>query len=257
MAADENNETNESPFTRPGFIVSAVVVAVVLVLGAILGTVGIVNATRDEPTAVPATTTSEGKSEEPSEPAEGPAAGASICGLKGEALEGTVEEAPAAQWEFQGTIGYPTSEEFGPGKTDENGVRSCFQHSPDGALFMAANAAAQGSDPETAEAWLRYALADGPVRDALLSESEGVTATEGVRLQVAGFRVLNYDGDTATVDLIIEGSAEGQEVTMSAVYSLVWEGGDWKLAADDASSPVDFATITDTSGYVMWGPNGG
>lgn len=257
MAADESNETSESPFTRPGFIVSAVVVAVVLVLGAILGTVGIVNATRDEPTAVPATTTAEEELEEPSEPAEEPAAGASICGLNGKVLEGTVDEAPAAEWEFQGTIGYPTSKEFGPGKTEESGVRSCFQHSPEGALFMAANGAAQASDPETAEAWLRYALADGPTREALLADGGGVTATEGIRLQVAGFRLLNYDGETATVDLVIEGSAQGQEVTMSAVYSLVWEEGDWKLAADDGSAPVDFAAITDTSGYVMWGPNGG
>jgi hypothetical protein len=251
--------TNEkkSPFTRPGFIVSAVVVALLLVLGAILGTVGILDATRDEPAAAPTATTPEEKARQPREVAQEPAAGASICGLNGEVLEGTVDEAPAAEWEFQGTVGYPTSSVYGPGKTDVNEVRSCFERSPEGALFMAANAVAQGSDRNTAEAWIHYALAEGPGRDALLSESVGSTATEGVRLQVAGFRVLSYDGATATVDLLIEGSAEGQNVTMSAVYFLVWENGDWKLSAEDSSAPVDFAAVADSSGYVPWGPNGG
>lgn len=247
MAADENNETSESPFTRPGFIVSAVVVALVLVLGAILGTVGIVNATRDEPTVAPATTTSEEESEQPSEPA----VGASICGLEGEVLEGTVDEAPAAEWEFQGTIGYPTSKEFGPGKTDATGVRSCFQHSPEGALFMAANAAAQGSDPATAEEWLRYALSDGAGRDALLDEGGEATGSEGTRVQITGYKVLNYDGDTAQVDLLATATSQGQSADISSVYYLAWEDGDWKLDTNTAT-PLDVGTAVDTSSYTPW-----
>lgn len=250
-------QEEQSPFTRPGFIVSAVVVALVLVLGAILGTVGIVNATRDEPTAAPTTTTSEKGAAKPSEPAEEPAGGASICGLEGEVLEGTVEKAPAADWEFQGTVGYPTSSEYGPAKTDETGVRSCFQRSPEGAVLMATNGMAQGSDPETAESWLRYALAEGPARDALLAESEETTSGDGVRLQLVGFRVLNYDGDRAVVDLAIEGSGDGQTITMSAVYTLIWEAGDWKLEAKNPEAPVDYSTIPDASGYVEWGPDNG
>lgn len=240
----------ESPFTRPGFIVSAIVVGVVLVLAAILGTVGVVNATRDEPTAAPTDTTSEAP-EESEEPAEEPAAGASICGLTGEVLEGTVEEAPAAEWEFQGTIGYPTSSEYGPGKTDENGVRSCFQHSPEGALFMAANAAAQGSDPQTAESWLRYALSEGPGRDALLAEGGEVTGSDGTRVQITGYRILNYDGMTAEVDLLASATSQGQSVELSSVYYLTWEDGDWKLNSD-VGTPLDVGTAVDAAGYTPW-----
>lgn len=247
-----DDESDQSPFTRPGFIVSAIVVGVVLVLGAILGTVGVVNATRDQPTAAPPPTTSE-TTEEP----EKPAASASICGLEGEVLEGTVEEAPSTDWEFQGTISYPTSSEYGPGQTDENGVRSCFHRSPEGALFMAANATAQGSDPATAEPWLRYVLAEGPGREELLSEGGDATGTEGARLQITGFRVLNYDGETATIDLAIDGTAEGQAITMSAVYSLIWEDGDWKLSTESGEAPVDFASINDVAGYVQWESNDG
>lgn len=252
MAADENNEKSESPFTRPGFIVSVVVLAVVLVLGAILGTLGIVNATREEPTAAPATTTSEEESEEPSEPAEEPAAGASICGLKGEVLEGTVDEAPAAQWEFQGTINYPTSKEFGPGKTDENEVRSCFQHSPEGALFMAANAMSQSSYPETYEPWLDYALSEGPNREAMLAEDADSSDMQGTRMQITGYRVLDYSGDAATIDLLASVTTEGQSADVSAVLYLVWENGDWRVDSNQAEG-VDVGTATSTSGYTTWG----
>lgn len=252
MAADESNETSESPFTRPGFIVSAVVVALVLILGAILGTVGVLNATRDEPTAAPATTTSEEGSEEPSEATEETAAGASICGLKGEVLEGTVGEAPAAEWEFQGTIGYPTSEEFGPGKTDESGVRSCFQHSPEGALFMAANAMSQSSYPETYEPWLRYALSEGPNREALLAEDAAPSDMQGTRMQITGYQVLDYSGDAATIDLLASVTTEGQTAEVSAVMHLVWENGDWRVDSNQAEG-ADVGTATSTAGYTAWG----
>ncbi|WP_422117711.1 hypothetical protein [Brachybacterium sp. UNK5269] len=253
MAADENNENNESPFTRPGFIVSAVVVALVLVLGAILGTLGIVNATRDEPTTAPTVTASEDDPQQSSKPAEEPepAAGASICGLKGEVLEGTVEEPPAAEWEFQGTIGYPTSSKYGPGKTDENGVRSCFQHSPEGALFMAANAMAQSSYPETYEPWLRYALSEGPNREAMLSEDAEPSDMAGTRVQITGFRVLDYSGTAATIDLLASVTTEGESAEVSAVLHLVWEDGDWRLDSNQAEG-VDVGTAPSTGGYTAW-----
>lgn len=246
------SEEQQSPFTRPGFIVSAVVVAVVLVLGAIVGTVGVVNATRDEPTAAPTTTSSEEGTERPSEPTEEPAAGASVCGLEGEVLEGTVDEAPAAEWEFQGTIGYPTSDEFGPGKTDENGVRSCFQHSPEGALFMAANAMSQSSYPETYEPWLRYALSEGPNREALLAEDAAPSDMQGTRMQITGYQVLDYSGDAATIDLLASVTTEGQSAEVSAVMRLVWENGDWRVDSNQAEG-VDVGTATSTAGYTAWG----
>ena len=240
-------QEEQNPFTRPGFIVSAVVVALVLVLAAVLGTVSVVNASRDEPTAAPSTTSPEQESEQPDEST----TAASVCGLEGEVLEGTVDEAPAAEWKFQGTTGYPSSEEFGPGRTDENGVRSCFQHSPEGALFMAANATTQGSDPATAEPWLRYAVSEGPNREALLAEGGEVSGSEGTRIQITGFRVLSYDGKTAEVDLLASVTAQGQAAEMSSVYYLVWEDGDWKIDSS-AATPLDVGTAVDTSAYTTW-----
>lgn len=249
MATDDNEQ---SPFTRPGFIAAAVLVALVVVLGIVIA---IVNATRSDdpdPTPEPSSpspTTSTAPTSEPSNVA----GGASVCGLEGEDLTGTLSTAPGAEWAYQGTTAYPTSAEFGPGDTDGDGVRYCFQHSPTGALFAAANAVVQGTDPNTVLAWLTYFVAEGPAREELLASGAGSAGTEGARVQIAGFRVLAYDGETATVDVAVRGSSAGQNVNLSMVYRLIWEAGDWKLQVDDPAAPIDVATIPDLAGYISWG----
>lgn len=245
MATDDDER---GPFTRPGFIAAAVVVALVVVLGIVLV---VVNA-GDEDDPGPTPTSSASTSAAPTPDTTAVAGGESVCGLDEEVLTGTVTVAPEAEWKFQGTIGYPTSSTYGPGDTSSEGARSCFQHSPTGALFMAANAVAQGSDPATSAQWASLALADGRYRDQLLSQVSGGSSSEGTRLSIVGFRVLNYDGSTARVDLGTKVSSGGQNVTMSAVYELVWQGGDWKISSD-VQAPIDAASIPDLAGYITWG----
>ena len=245
----EDNE-QQSPFTRPGFVAATVVIALIVVLGLVIV---IVNMTRDDPDPAPPTSTSaEPTTAAPtSEPPEA-AGGASVCGLPGEVLEGTLTTAPAAEWEYQGTTAYPTSSEFGPGDTSAGGVRFCFERSPEGALFAAANSLVQGSDPSIAEEWLQYIVAEGPFRDQLLADVGSGTTGEGTRLAIVGFRVLAYDGETARIDLAVRGTSQGQTITLSGVYELVWQEGDWKISADVAQ-PLNMATIPDTAGYIAWG----
>lgn len=248
--ATEDNE--QSPFTRPGFIVAAVVIGLIVVLGVVIG---IVNATRDDPD--PASTSSASTTPTSAAPTSTPteaAGGASVCGLDGEVLDGSLSAAPEAEWQYQDTTAYPTSTEFGPAETNADGVRFCFQHSPEGAVFAAANAVVQGSDSETVGAWLEYFLAEGPNRDAVLSQGAGTgTSGQGARVEVAGFRLLAYDGDTARIDVAVRGSAGGQSVNLSMVYTLVWEDGDWKLSVTDPNAPINVANIPDLMGYISWG----
>lgn len=239
----------QSPWTRPGFIVAAVVVVIIVVVGVVLGVRGMSG--NDDATPAP---TSSGDPARPSPTATEAVDGgdASVCGLAGEELSGTVSTAPVAEWAYQGVIAYPTSPEFGPGVADASSVRTCFQHSPEGALFAAANAIAQGSDPATAEPWLNQALSDGANRDRFLSEA-GAQGTSGMRLELVGFRLLAYDGDTARVDLGYQVSGAGQAGAVSAVTELVWQDGDWKVRAD-LEEPLDVAPVPDLAGYVSWGP---
>ena len=117
---------------------------------------------------------------------------------------------------------------------------------------MAANAVSQGSDIGTGTEWAQYALAEGPYRDDLVEQIGTPSSSAGTRLDIAGFRVLAYDGGTARIDLAITGSSDGTPVTLSAVYELVWQDGDWKISAD-TSTPLNLATIPNVAGYISWG----
>lgn len=250
-----NDDTEPTTWTRPSFIAAAIVVAIVVMLGVVLGIRAL---TAEEPrTAQPSAAPASADQPEPpqntAEEQSPPGVGDSICGLDGETLSGTLTAPPTAEWAFQGTTAYPTSEEYGPGQTDVSGARYCFQHSPEGALFMAANAVVQGSDPATATEWGPKVVAEGPYRDQLLGElSTPAADTEtNSRQSIVGFRVLAYDGATARIDVAVRASFE-TTVTVSGVYELVWQGGDWKLSSD-VREPLDVAAIPDLAGYVSWG----
>lgn len=253
MANEQGNTTDDqagggSAFTRPGFLVSAVLIALILVLGVI---VAIRVAGDSSSTTPPPASTSPAAPTSPS-PTASSDAGASVCGLPAGPETGGLTTPPAVTWAFQGTIAYPTSPEFGAGKTAAEGYRYCFQRSPAGAVVMAANALAQGSDPEVGDAWAEYVLGSGRYRNQLADEIGAGTGAEGSRLKIAGFRMLAYDGKTARVDLGVQGSSQNQTLTVSGVYELVWQDGDWKISAD-VEDPLDISTIPDLGGYVPWG----
>ncbi|MGW6132388.1 hypothetical protein ACWFNE_20375 [Cellulomonas sp. NPDC055163] len=244
------NDTEPSPWTRPSFITAAIVVAIVVMLGAALAIRAL---SKDDANAAPPEPTASA-SAEPSPTADDGTAGtdASICGLDGVETTGTVTMAPAAEWAFQGTTAYPTSPEFGPAATTTEGIRHCFQQSPEGALFAAANALVQATDPTHSAAWAGYFVSSGPQRDSILSEAGQPSSDSDVRMNIAGFRMLAFDGDAATVDVAVRGSSDGTAIVGSFVYELVWEAGDWKLDAS-TQTPFKFAAIPDLAGYVAWG----
>ncbi|RRD28999.1 hypothetical protein [Actinomyces bowdenii] len=243
------------PFTRPGFIASALVVALVLVLGAVLG---ILRTAREE--AAPPAGASTGDPV-PAATASTPGpegAGASVCGLGGEALgPARLDAAPQVdRWDYQGTTAYPVSQVYGPAATSAEGYRYCFQRSAEGALLAAAGALATGTDEALARTWIEYFLAPGPYREQLLGEAparaSGAAPEGSARLRIIGFRLLSYTGDRASVDLAVWASTQGREITLSMVYHLQWSDGDWRLSSA-SPAPLDVVTIPDAAGYVSWG----
>lgn len=244
MAADESEQ---SPWTRPGFVAAAIVVALVLVLAAILG----VNALREDDGEEPAPPVATGTPEPtPSETA-GVAGGESVCGLEGVELEGTVTTAPEAEWELIGTTAAPGSPTAGPGVVGASGVRYCFQHTPEGAVLAAANVFAMSAEPTLLHPMMEALAAEGPGRDAVLEATEGVTGSAPpVRVQISGFNVLSYNGQEAVVDVAFSGS----NGTKGAIaYELVWEDGDWKITLrPDGSTPNPPVQLPDHAGYIPW-----
>lgn len=250
MAEDENEQ---STFTKPGFLAGAALVAVLVIAGIVLTVVNVAGGDSDDTAATPAPTSSSASAAPSAEPT-ADAGGTSVCGLRGEELSGTLTTAPDAEWQYQETSAYPSSSDFGPAETSPDGYRYCFQHSPSGALFAASNAVVHAFDNPGDSAWADYFLSEGTYRDELLAApvDEG---TANARLNIVGYRLLSYEGDTARVDVAMRGSAQGQTITASAVYDLVWEAGDWK-ADTRVAEPFSFAVIPDTSGYTLFTAGG-
>ncbi|MCQ1952434.1 hypothetical protein [Arthrobacter sp. zg-Y238] len=250
-------ESEKSRFTRPGFIVGALMVSLIVVLGVLFG-MWQASGNEPEPNSAPpspasssSVTSSAAPTDESSAKAKGGSGGDSVCGLDGEVLSGKIAEAPAAEWEYQGMMSYPTSEKHGPAKTNDAGVRYCFQHSPEGALFTAANAVVQGShDPEGA--FINYFLSlNAPNRSDILGAT-GNSDGSHTRMNIVGFRLLSYEGATAAVDIAARVTSSGKTVYFSGIYNLTWEDGDWKLLPVDGSDPLPFAPIPDLVGYTSW-----
>jgi hypothetical protein len=185
----------------------------------------------------------------------------SVCGLPGSGDQTTLAAAPHVdEWRYENQTlwPYPYSKAYGPGVVAGNGMRSCFSHNPEGALFAASNIAAMTtdqnlmSDPDNAISM----FGKGSQFDRLAAKirqlgSFPVGSATDSRGAPAGFRMLDFTDTEATVDLGFVGTSSGQSVNLSIVYHLVWSDGDWKLRSEK-DIPITSAVVPSFSGYVEW-----
>jgi hypothetical protein len=229
---------DQSPWTRPRFIASA---AVVVVLAAL----GLVYLALPSPSA--------GQAAAPSAPAAAtataiatPQAGQSVCGLPAGDPRYPSVGLPT-KWELLGRVAVPTDPKgIGPGRTD-GPVRTCYQHSPTGALYAAANILGTGLLPGGQTIVLKNLTASTPMRDRLLaSPAAGTSADPSNSAQIGGFKVDSYDPTSATIALGLKLSPAGY---MSMTFFLRWEDGDWKTVPENST----YATgLEDLSDFVPW-----
>jgi len=233
-----NTETR-NPFRGRGFIAAAIVVGVI-VLAAIVVLVASLNRGSDEPVTPPTGRTSSTPTAAASDE--------SVCGLDGFEKTNTLTQAPENDWELVGTVAAPTEPEGAGPAEIVDGLRTCYAHTAEGALFLAVNFSAMGTDASLRDR-LPQLVAPGPGRDALIaagSESSG----SALRAQVAGYKIGSYSAEEATVDLAVNYSS-GELVSLP--LKLVWAEGDWKIQMTDAGKlPLSPAPITSLGGYTPW-----
>lgn len=246
-----NAESDKEPRSKRGLIAAAALVGALILLGVVLAVVNSVNG----PEPVQPSPSTDGRATASTPPVDAEQSNAdSVCGLKGSKSEGTLAEAPAAEWRYDelGTA-YPVNKKYGPAQSDAQSGRTCFQRTPEGAVFAAANAVSQGSAP--APQWSDYFLSERTGgRAALVQDtSNGRGAGSDVRVGVAGFRLLNYTGDAARVEIVVQAVGRGDSVYVSAIYELVWENGDWRWLPSNVNEPLRMAEIPELYGFVIWG----
>lgn len=183
----------------------------------------------------------------------------SSCGLEGYEVSGTVTAAPEVTWDQTGAGMVPKSATAGPAlQDDDTGLRTCYAHTPEGALMFAANM------PSWSQAYLVDAAgavdqyyAEGPGKDYVRELFGGLTrgqiaATNNLYLQIRGFQVIDYTGDSVVISIAsLATDQSGDAGLWSVSTKLVWEDGDWRLrVAPDGS--LDKEEISDLNGYVPW-----
>ena len=238
------NTDARSPFRRPGFIAAAIVIGVILLAGAIMLATSLFGGGNNTADPKPSPTTST-----PVPPSAG-TADASVCGLEGLDEENTLTAAPTNEWELIGTVAAPTaSDRAGPGSVDD-GFRTCFAHTTEGALFAAVNFVALSTDSRNT-GQLYELIAAGPARDA--AEAAGPTDVDpsGSRLQVAGFKVDSYSKGEATIDVAWTVTSQNNSL-VSGPTVLRWEGGDWKVVITENGAPIAPGPIDNLGGYIPW-----
>ena len=250
--ADQIETDNDNVWwAGPRFLVSAVLVALLVALGLVLW-LWPDEAQPSQAQPVPATTADAASSDSQE----------SVCGL--DATGGTTLTEPPenVEWEAIGAIYAPTSEKHGPGTVDPiTGVRSCYSHTPEGALLTTANMLTSSNDPQLLLDTLKELAVAGPGKDIAVGQvqqrvSEGDAST--VPVQVAGFRLLSYTGDTATVEVVIAGDDGTEKTYITSSADLIWQDGDWRFALRDNgdTGPVS-GQVSNLSGYIPWSPHDG
>lgn len=248
MATDDRKA-----WQRPGFIVAAAVIVLVLALG-IAALIRSMAQSEAEPTPTPTATSSEPTTAPTTaEPTEEPPAGdASTCGLEPVELESGLSTAPETTWDYVGVIAMPSVADQGPGQTSAEGLRTCYAHTPTGAVLAYANFLTQTNSADLRAAAFDYFTAQGPGRDAAVA-SAGELAAGGSDLSIAGFRVLSYAGDEALVDVAVQVVAQGQTAFASSRANLLWQDGDWRwLPAEDGSEEYEVVVIPSVADYIAW-----
>lgn len=242
---------------RPGFIIAAVVILLVLALG-ITALVRSLGQPDQEPTASPTTSTSTDPSAptettSPPETTEPTPTEDSVCGLEAVELEGTLDAAPDTSWTYVGFIALPAVEGQGPGELSDSGLRSCFARTPAGAVLAMANFSAQVNVPELREDTFRYFTAQGPGYEAAVANAGPLSEDASGDIAVVGFRLLSYDGSEALVDVALRVTAQGQTVYISARSTAVWQEGDWRwVPAEDGSEQFGTVVLPSIADYVQW-----
>ena len=231
---------DQNPLTKPKFIISAVVVAIIVALGIILALVPKGGGTPSPEPSNAGTSTGSGQPSATSV--------ASVCGLPSGDQAKPATAPTDTKWELVGKIAAPTSpKQFGPGKTEANGIRSCFAHSPTGALYAGANIVILASSGRN-DLVLQYLTVDSPERDKMLSSSAPAGSSGGPSFQLAGFKLTDYSGDRAVIEY---GFKVSNGTFGSLPVVLQWSGGDWK-AVPPASGQPEGKQLADLSGFIPW-----
>ncbi|MFC6158108.1 hypothetical protein ACFWUU_27475 [Kribbella sp. NPDC058693] len=161
----------------------------------------------------------------------------------------------AVTWQFEGEMLVPIQAAAGPASTGTNGVRSCFAHSPTGAVFAAMVLLGQVQNPQVSVAALKTRVLAGPGRTAAIAAARNelqTPPTEAGDVQFSGFKVLYYTTTQAIVQVVanLNNKAYG-----ALPITMQWSHGDWYAVLQDDGTfngSVEPDILSSLNGYVRF-----
>lgn len=176
----------------------------------------------------------------------------SVCDLGRVALEGSIADTPEADWvEYRGAW-LPVSETYGPGLYETEGEFACFEHSPRGMLFAASAYTGQLTNPSYWEETPDVFAGDYAEEHRAAAAELFTTVFAEADTALGGFRLVDYDGDRAQIDMAVT-SFDGSETSRtSIVLDMFWTEGDWYIDATDPELAITLSPLSDLIGYQHW-----
>lgn len=162
------------------------------------------------------------------------------------------------EWDAADGITWPVSPSLGP-TSSEDGWPVCFSHSPVG-VALAASTVLLGTLGRDQAEIIEFFVADSPGKPVALSEA-GTSAdvAQSIKdkgLQIAGFRVDEYEADRASVTLVFS-QPNAQTGFVGLEYTFVWVDNDWRMRVlDDGSAGAGQAIPVNDGQFTKWTSNG-
>lgn len=176
----------------------------------------------------------------------------SVCGLDEAQMTGAVKLAPETTWTLPGRMAAPFVEGHGPGVIEDDGYRYCYSRTPTGALLAAANLWPMGAIiPDISPKLDERSTVPGPGREAAKNQPpDPTTGPTSLKVQIAGFRILDYNGDTADVNIAFQ---RNDGVMASQIFNMQWAEGDWKFRlGEDGEHENPPSQIYSLEGFAKW-----
>ncbi|MFJ3825992.1 hypothetical protein [Streptomyces nodosus] len=222
----------QNPYTRPGFIASAGVIAVIIALIPVLiltsggddSSDDKASGTQNSSQAVASPSVSASEQQEETQ---------SSCPVLKDITTDTAsinELAPIGlSWKKFGPINLPASKDAGPAVIDGQ-VARCYAHTPRGALLALTNISIRSANGPD---WREVVAQQVYPNEAQEVFEQGVAASRVDQTSdfpsstptLAGYKLISYTPDTAVIDLAFD-TPGGMVLTM--VLTARWHEGDWK-----------------------------
>lgn len=260
-----------NPFTQPAFVASAVLLALVVLIGVVMS---VIFANQDDgaprsvaPDPVPAAGGLPGQGAVSLAPATGTATPRAQNGLPDEMTpcpqfpqeqdDAVSQEPPRITWSSFRTVLLPSSAALGP-KVQHGGVARCYAHSPTGALLAVSQITTRYFLSGDWRSVLDLQVVPGPGRDAYRDQQAAAEGDNGSAdapqagqiNQFAGYRFVTYTAETAVIQMVRR-TPDGK--MMGAIHTVVWVDGDWRLQMQsDGSDSSVRQEITSLAGFQKW-----